>query len=252
MARQYKAAIITGQQAGRFLNNIRAISLDLDDTLWAVEPVIRRAEAELWQWLTENYPRIGERYSAPDIRVLRNRIVDDYPEKAHDFRFLRKRLLGRLAVASGYPEAVADDAFEVFDAARNRVELFPDVLPALARLSERYVIVALTNGNANLEKIGIHRYFAGTVSAADTGAAKPAPQIFHAAAQHVSAAPEDVLHVGDHPELDVAGAADAGMRTAWVNRNGAEWPKSLAPPDATVECLAGLAGLLEETAGDRR
>ena len=227
------------------MNNIRAISLDLDDTLWAVEPVIRRAEAELWQWLSENYPRIGERHAAPDIRVLRNRIVDDYPDKAHDFRFLRKRLLARLALDAGYSASIAEDAFEVFDAARNRVDLFPDVRPALARLSERYALVALTNGNASLDKIGIKEYFSGTVSAAETGVPKPSPKIFHAAATHLAVAPEEVLHVGDHPELDVAGAAEAGMRTAWINRTGAAWPDTLSPPDATVECLEGLAGLLE-------
>ena len=232
------------------MKNIRAISLDLDDTLWEVGPVIRRAEAVLWQWLTENYPRIGERFAAPDVGVLRNRIVDDYPEKAHDFRFLRKRLLARLALACDYPESMAEEAFEVFDVARNEVDLFPDVLPALDSLAKRFTIVALTNGNASLEKIGIHEYFAASISAADTGAAKPAPKIFHAVGERLSLPLEAVLHVGDHPALDVAGAARVGMRTAWINRTGAAWPGAIPPPDATADSLGGLAELIARAVAD--
>lgn len=226
------------------MNSIRAISLDLDDTLWAIGPVIRRAEAELWDWLGEHYPRIGARFT-PEIAVeLRQQAAEDHADRAHDFRFLRKRVLAHMAAASGYAESVADSAFDVFDAARNRVELFPDVEPALASLASRYTVVAVTNGNACLRRIGIAHFFDGVVSAAETGFAKPSPRIFAAAVEHAGVDPSEVLHVGDHPELDVAGAADAGLRTAWVNRTDADWPAHLRPPDATVATMTDLHDLL--------
>ena len=42
---------------------IRLISLDLDDTLWACPPVIRRAEQRVFDWLRRNYPLITARHS---------------------------------------------------------------------------------------------------------------------------------------------------------------------------------------------
>jgi 2-haloalkanoic acid dehalogenase type II len=228
------------------LHHVKAISLDLDDTLWAVAPVIRRAEAELWAWLGEHYPAVVERFTPETAFELRRRAAETFPDKAHDFRFLRKRVLRHMATEAGYPEAVADEAFDVFDTARNRVDLFPDVEPALIELSRRYTLVALTNGNACVNKIGIGRYFAGTISAAETGAAKPARRIFEAAVDHAGADPADILHVGDHPELDVAGAAEAGLKTAWINRRDDEWPSHLAPPDVTVSTMTDLAALLAD------
>ena len=228
------------------LHRIRAITLDLDDTLWEIGPVIRRAEAELWEWLGEHYPAIGERFSTDAVLELRDEVIREHWDKTHDFRYLRKTVLARLATASGYTTELVEDAFAVFDAARNRVELYPDVEPALSRLAEDYVVVAVTNGNASLERIGIRHLFDDVVTAAETGVAKPAPPIFHAAVERAGVAPDETLHVGDHPELDVAGASDAGLRTAWMNRAAAVWPDHLAPPDATITTVTELADLLAD------
>ena len=228
------------------LHRIRAITLDLDDTLWEIGPVIRRAEAELWDWLGEHYPAIPERFSTAAVEELRDEVIREYWAKTHDFRFLRKTVLARMATASGYTTDLVDDAFAVFDAARNRVELYPDVEPALARLADGYVVIAVTNGNASLERIGIRHLFDDVVTAAETGVAKPAAPIFHAAVARAGVAPDETLHVGDHPELDVAGASDAGLKTAWMNRVAATWPGHLAPPDATITTVTELADLLAD------
>lgn len=233
------------------MHRIRAITLDLDDTLWAIEPVIRRAEADLWDWLGDHYPAIGERFSREASLELRNQVMKDYWHKSHDFRFLRKTVLARMAEASGYTDALVEDAFAVFDAARNRVDLFPDVEPALSALADRFTLVAVTNGNANLEVIGIRHLFHDVVTAVDAGAAKPARPIFAEAVRRAGVEFHETLHVGDHPELDVAGAANAGLKTAWMNRVEADWPDHLAPPDATVSTVRELHDLLDAAAIDR-
>ena len=46
--------------------------------------------------------------------------------------------------------------------------------------------------------------------------------------------------MGDHPECDVAGANNAGLRSAWVNRGGAEWPDHLQRPDVIVRDIGEL------------
>jgi len=226
------------------LDRIRAISLDLDDTLWDIAPVIRRAEAALWAWLGEHYPRIPERYAPGDAAEIRSAVVGEFPERSHDLRFLRMTVVGRMAEGAGYGSDVADRAFAVFDRERNRVELYPDVLPALRQLAGHFTLIALTNGNACLEQIGIRDLFDDVVTAVDAGAAKPARPMFDAAVGRAGVRPDEMLHVGDHPEFDIAGAAGAGLRTAWMNRNGLEWPSHLQRPDAVIRDAAELAALL--------
>jgi len=229
------------------LHRIRAISLDLDDTLWDVAPVIRRAEAALWAWLAEHYPRVPERYTPAAAADIRQAVLGEFPDRGHDLSFLRKAVLGRMAVAAGYAEDLADRAFEVFDRERNRVELYPDVVPALRRLSGRYTLIALTNGNASLERIGIRELFADVVTAVDAGAAKPARPMFDAAVGRAGVGPDEMLHVGDHPEFDIVGAAEAGLRTAWMNRHAQDWPGHLPGPDVVVRDVNELAQLLADS-----
>ena len=54
---------------------IRALTLDLDDTLWAIAPVITRAEAAQHAYLREHCPRTAERYSIEGFRVLRETVA---------------------------------------------------------------------------------------------------------------------------------------------------------------------------------
>ncbi len=223
------------------MHRIRAITLDLDNTLWEIDPVIHKAEAALWSWLEEHYPRIPETFSVEDVAVLREVTIEKYwKHKSHDFRFLRKKVLETLAREAGYSADLVEPAFRVFDDARNNVKLYPDVVPVLEHLFARFTIVAVTNGNANLQTIGIRHLFHDVVTATDAGAAKPARQIFDIAIRKAGAAPGEILHVGDHPETDVDGGRQAGMRTAWVNRSDAEWPDHLPEPDLTITTISEL------------
>ena len=229
------------------MNDIHTITLDLDDTLWAIHPVIKRAEERLYAWIGEHYPRITQLFEPEDIWELRSEVIADYRDRSHDLTFLRRTVLARLGHAAGYGDAYVDDAFEVFDEARNDVTLFPEARPALVSLRERYVLIAVTNGNANLDRIGIRDLFDGVVSAAMVGAAKPARPIFDKAVEAGGASAAQTLHVGDHPLYDVHGARDAGLKAIWVNRNGDEWPHEYLEPDAEVQHLGEIDGLLSQS-----
>jgi FMN hydrolase / 5-amino-6-(5-phospho-D-ribitylamino)uracil phosphatase len=227
------------------VNDIRTITLDLDDTLWEIHPVIKRAEQQLYDWLQENYPRITELYEPTDLRVVRTQVIAEFADRSHDLTFLRRTVLGRVAVAAGYSTDFVDEAFEVFDIARNEVKLFPEVIPALEALNENFVVIAVTNGNANLESIGINHLFSDVVTAAMAGAAKPARAVFDMAVQVGGASAEQTLHVGDHPQYDIDGARSAGLRTAWVNRTASIWPDEFAAPEFEVTHVGELPGLLD-------
>jgi putative hydrolase of the HAD superfamily len=226
------------------MNGIRTITLDLDDTLWAISPVIVRAEKALYEWLSEHYPKITELFSPSDLLQLRQEVVSEHVDKSHDFTFLRRTVLGQVGEAAGYGDAPVDGAMEVFQALRNDVEVFPEVRPTLTALGEKYNVIAVTNGNANLEAIGLRDLFDDVVAAASVGAAKPARAIFDVAVEAGGAGYHETLHVGDHPEVDVVGANEAGLRSVWVNRHGEDWPDHLQRPDAIVRDVGELLALL--------
>ncbi len=225
-------------------NSLRALSFDLDDTLWEVEPVLERAEAVLAGWLHARYPRLAALHLEEEARAMRLVLAREHPERAHDMSWVRTEWLRRLAVASDLHPAVADEAFAVFHAARNDVHPYPEVAAVLAALAARYPLYALSNGNADIRRTPLAVHFRLGVSAGEAGAAKPDPRIFEYLFAKAGVAARDVLHVGDDPVTDVAGGRAAGCLTVWVNRCGARWPDGLAPADAEVADLHGLARLL--------
>jgi FMN hydrolase / 5-amino-6-(5-phospho-D-ribitylamino)uracil phosphatase len=243
----------------------RVISIDLDDTLWPVAPVIAAAEAVLLSWLRARHPRVVQGHDVDSMRALRAGIAARFPEQSHDMTFLRRRALAEQFAAAGYPaapcarapsiapsEAAAavadaltanspvDEALEVFFIERNRVKFYEDVRPALIRLRAKYRLFAVSNGNADLRRCGIDDLFDGHITASAVGAAKPDARIFAHLSRAAGVEPIEILHIGDDPLADVIGATRAGMQAAWLNREGREWPSQFAPPLRTITTLAEI------------
>ena len=226
---------------------ILAITIDLDDTLWPVMPALERADRDLDNYLREHYPQVARTWPIAAMRELRASVAAERLDLAHDFTAQRYITFQKAFDACGIADAPLEALWEIYASARNSVELYPDALPALERLRAMRPVASLTNGNADLERIGLHLHFAHHIASRDVGSAKPEAKIFLAAAERLGVAPENILHVGDDPELDVVGARDAGMRTAWINRAGHPWPGLLgAAPDLDLPNLATLAEWLEQ------
>ncbi|MGQ0801395.1 MAG: HAD family hydrolase [Pseudomarimonas sp.] len=223
---------------------ILALTLDLDDTLWPIWPVIERAEAALQHFLQTHAPRVAERWPVAEMRLLRDRIAAENPHLAHDFTAQRKLSLQHALADVGADLDLVEPCFQAFIAARHQVELYPDVPDGLARLAAQWRLAALTNGNADVQRIGLGQHFQFAICARDFGAAKPDAGIFLAACERLNLPPSQVLHVGDDPQLDVVGAALAGMPTCWVNRHQTAWPTELPRADIEIADLHQLADWL--------
>lgn len=220
---------------------IRAISLDLDDTLWPVWPTIARAEARLQLWLAEHAPAAHALGAQPGVRqALREQALQALPDCSHDLSALRQEAIRLLLLQAGDDPALAAAAFEVFLAERQRVDLFDDALPALTFLSARFPLIALSNGNADVSRMGLAHFFAAKVSAIDVGCAKPDARMFEHAAERAGVPAHSVLHVGDDAHHDGEGALAAGMQFAWLNRKGAPWQHGTWSPHLSVPTLTAL------------
>lgn len=227
---------------------VRALTFDLDDTLWPFAPIAARIETVLHAWFQAHSPRTAERFPIEQMRALRERVMAELPELAHDLGLLRRLTIERALRESGDDPELASAAYAIFFRERNRVDFYPDALDGLRRIAARLPVAALTNGNADLAAIGIASHFRFTLTAREYGAPKPDSGLFLEACQRLGLPPGEVLHVGDDPRVDIAGAARAGLRTCWIDRGLHVWPESQPPADLRVTTLTELADWLDSGA----
>lgn len=228
-------------------DQVTVIAFDLDDTLWPCMPTIHRAEETLYRWLQRHYPRVTDAHRAEELVELRRHFSAREPRYAVDMTAMRRDFLHQLGSRYGYDgELVSRRGFEVFFHARQQVEFYHDVLPCLRRLKRKFRLGAISNGNASIDHVGLGHLIEHAVSAAEAQVAKPDPQIFEQLAQRFETAPGEIVYVGDHPEYDVVGAAEAGYHAVWINRDRMDWPAELPSPGHEVVDLHQLEALLSD------
>lgn len=227
------------------MKHIRALTFDLDDTLWDNRPVLMRAEQTLYDWLCRHYPRISGYYRIEDMLTLRQQLLQQDPELKNDVTRLRKTSLNIMARTAGYESSLVEPAFAVFLEARHRITLYNDVLPALHSLrSAGYCLGTLTNGNTDVQRLGLAHLFDFSLTAAGTGKAKPHPRMFEEACRRANVSAAELAHIGDEFDTDVAGARCAGAVAIWMNRQGTPPPPGM-DHQAEVRDMTELLALLE-------
>ena len=156
------------------------------------------------------------------------------------FEQVRRATLHQLLSRYGV-EHTPDDIEKVLG--RATPTLYPDVIDGMNKLSERYTLAILSNGDLSalervVEGLGIpaHR----TLSAEQAGCYKPAPRVYRYGAKALGLEPGQIMHVAAHP-WDLRGAEAVGMRTAYIKRESV--PYGVGEPDLETATLAEFAGL---------
>ena len=202
----------------RPLSAIKAMTFDLDDTLYDNYPVIRRTTLESHAALQAFHPALRD-FTPQDYQQLRD-----------------------AEATAGAAEVMA-----VFHQWRSQVEMPDETHQTLKTLAEKIPLVAVTNGNACPEKMGIAEYFRFTLRAGPDGRAKPWQDMYQLAAQRLDIAPHHILHVGDDLTTDVAGSLRCGLQACWINlRQGnlMHIPDARLLPHVEISRLASLTSLL--------
>ncbi|MEM7304735.1 MAG: HAD family hydrolase, partial [Pseudomonadota bacterium] len=180
---------------------------------------------------------------ATDIADKRLALSSCHPEITHNLTELRRAGLRELADEFDYPEKMADEGLALFRKYRNQVTPYAASEPALSLLKKHFKLGAITNGNAQLEKISLGSYFDFVVTAEDAGASKPDPRLFIRASEMADIPVNHIVHVGDCAQSDVVGANNAGCLSVWLNRNRQAWPGG-QNPHAVIHCISELPDLL--------
>ncbi|MCL4119258.1 UNVERIFIED_CONTAM: hypothetical protein GTU68_060409 [Idotea baltica] len=144
---------------------------------------------------------------------------------------LRLKSLFLALVSSGLSDiesrSISQNAFQFFLAERHRIQLLPGTINTLSVLSQKYQLAVLTNGNADVRRLGLAHYFQVILSAEMIGTGKPDPKTFHELLKKSGVKAAETLHIGDHLEDDIQGAISAGLHAIWLNADCKEKPSNL-------------------------
>lgn len=206
----------------RPLNQIQAMTFDLDDTLYDNGPVIRAAEKTLQAFIATHHKKTSA-LSRAQWQQIRQQLLADTPALSSDMGQLRMRTLMQ-ALREDISdekerEAAAKACFDCFYTARSELDLHDVVHSTLKSLAGKIPLIGITNGNVDVKKIGVDDYFDTVLHASLERPMKPHRHMFDEAAQALNVAPENILHVGDNLTKDVFGAICAGKQTAWFACN---------------------------------
>ena len=232
----------------RRLNSIQAMTFDLDDTFYANHPYIVAAEKQMFAFMVQHWPAT-ESLGKPAWRQFRREVISETPACRHDMIALRRAVLHKMFSAIGLSGAELSDAIErsydTFYFHRSNFKVPADYITLLQELSQKMPLMAITNGNVDIARIGLDGCFQRVYHASSTLRSKPYPDMFDLARKELNLPARHILHVGDNLEKDVAGAINAGYQAAWYAENR---PMLLNQESATVlphVALNSLSELLE-------
>ncbi|HEY5779320.1 MAG TPA: HAD family hydrolase [Terrimicrobiaceae bacterium] len=256
---------------------LRAVLIDLDDTLIVDEAVSREAFEAVARYARDRHGAEQERFardaaeqakalwlSGPCHAFCRNLGISAF--ECLWGRFEGEGELGQLRKwALSFREQVFDyalrqqmienaegsrDLAEAFGRERRLLQrLMPDALETLTRLSATYALGLLTNGAPDLqrEKIvasGLKGLFKEVVISGVYGIGKPRPEIFLHLTDRLGVPPSESVMVGNSLERDILGARNAGITSIWLKVPGSE-EHAAVEPEFTITGLAELPALLE-------
>ena len=229
-------------------NKIKMITFDLDDPLWDNKPTITNAEIKTREWIEDRVGAI-EWGDLNDFLKLREALIRKDISIAWDIGKLRieifKEKIKGLASADDITK-LAEDAFNYFLKKRHEIKLFPGVESALKTLSENYMLGVLTNGNADIYKLSIGKYFEFSISSLEAQDSKPNKPHFELAKSYLpNLKYGEMLHIGDHQINDVFGAHTLGIKVLWFNNTEAPWEQNFERPDQFYDWHS-LAKIIEE------
>lgn len=229
---------------------VKAMTFDLDDTLYDNRPIIRQVERQMVEWLHHQHP-ISATQPLSWWYDLKRTLAKQDSWLPNDVTLWRYKQIEQGLILLGYQPQQAQSAAE--EAIARVLELRSDfTVPleshkVLAELANQIPLIAITNGNVDVEKIGLADYFSLVLKAGPDGYAKPHRDLFDKAQQFLAIPAEDILHVGDHLVSDVLGAKRSGMKACWFNDQNIDLyqhDKVKVIPDVEVNRLSDLLLLI--------
>jgi len=217
----------------RRLKPFKAISFDLDDTLYSNQPVMMATDVEMKNYFAQLLPPINGNYDYHYWFTFRAQALTAQPALQHDVGALRLQsyYLGIRALGFDNEQAqvMAQEAFDYFVLHRSDFTVPDNIHQLMTHLKKHWPLIAISNGNVDTKKIGIADYFTEIFHADLCKRQKPCRDMFDLACKSLAIEPESLLHIGDCGKSDIYGAISAGCQTAWVSTYDVGKPLTVLP-----------------------
>ncbi len=201
---------------------IRAVSFDVYNTLIELRKYYIVIAEEIARITGKDPKEVSEKIFRAHKNALRHRLMGGFKRVIIESADMYAKTLG----------VNREIIYRAIVSSLDRKEisnlLFPDVKEALEALKQKNVLIT-TIGNVLswpgmitryiLYKNNILHYFDLTVFMDEVGYMKPQKEIFHYTAEQLGISIDELLHVGDSPENDLAGALLAGAKAVLINRD---------------------------------
>ena len=187
----------------------------------------------------------AETLTVQRMAEIREAVADELGEGTTSVEVIRHEALARTLAEVGHPsDDGAQRLYEVYTEARfAATQPFPGATDVLNDLKGRYLLGLVSNGNTYPERVGLGDVFSFVLLAVECGIAKPDPRIFELALDQCGCDASQVVHVGDSLPSDVRGANGIGIRSVWLNRDGAANETGITP-DHEISDLRELPDIL--------
>ena len=216
------------------IKHVKLITFDLDDTLWDNRPTIMKAEIDTRKWIEDMVGEV-EWGDFNDFLNLREDLIKEDKTIEWDISKLRKEIFKKKLchiTPKNFRDEIVDKAFEIFIAKRHEIKLFDGVKESLYNLSKKYTLGVLTNGNADIYKFDIGKYFKFSISSLEAKNSKPNRAHFDMAVSKVNDISfNNILHIGDHQINDILCAHNLGIDSLWFNNTNQSWSQNIEKPD---------------------
>ncbi|SMY15436.1 HAD family hydrolase [Photobacterium aquimaris] len=208
---------------------LKAIFLDMDETLCATSVADKQALATLKHYVQSQFPTLNadifcQRYIAGVYKQLN----DEFPQLVAllDNELLFRQTLVQTLFAQQQLTITFDQAVTIqasFDDGRMAgFDFFPHVKAMLACLRQQYKLVVITNGpvfsqHPKLAATAMAEHVDYIIVGGEEPEEKPALSIFQKALELVGCQPNEAIHMGDSLAADIAGANGAGIASVWID-----------------------------------
>ncbi len=217
-------------------------------TLWDFQKVMRHSLKHTLSELRRQVPKqAAEDLTVDEMIAIRDRVAEEVRGKIWNLEEIRQLAFERTLERIGRrDETLAVHLNRLYRKHRYAdLELYEDVIPTFDILASRFRIGLLYNCNSYPDRCGLKDRFAFVIFSQDVGVEKPDKRIFEIAAQRAGCQLNQLLHVGDSLESDVAGANRAGVRSVWLNREGRGNATGIKA-DYEVASLTEIPAILED------
>jgi len=206
----------------RRLAPFKAISFDLDDTLYHNQPIMLATDLKMIDYFAKHLP--NNKQDAYDYRywfAYRTQVLKINPALKHDVGELRLQTyhLGIQALGFSVTQSMvmAKQALSYFVEQRSNFTVPENIHQLLSKLKKYWPLIAISNGNVDTKAIGLADYFDAIFHAGNGLKQKPDSDMFNRTCQQFDLQPRQLLHVGDCGTNDILGAKRFGCQTAWVS-----------------------------------